>query len=327
MKLEYYPLRLSAPPQAYPPLQLIAGAQRLYGLELRARQPQPQQRRTPVKHAVHLTVYDANGNYLAARDHSLADIATWLVQLPLDLDEIEGFYAAARLAGWEESLLLAAMQAANAAVTVPPPPTYLVVKLEGGVITEHEYLPQSEAQLAVASHCDRDVTELQCVYAIPGADVYSATDDSGDRDAWAFPVAASGSELATLAARLAYSDNVRWTLWEQLKATIALLHAHNLPWQECVTTTHLLTDCPYCGSPRTVVVAHDDLDACIDCGRAWLALCPECEGQNLTWKLEREFSPTGFVTRQWASFVCACGHTWTDGDEEENRCTRLLPVY
>ncbi len=64
---------------------------------------------------------------------------------------------------------------------------YLVVCLDGGVVTEYGYVPALYyAGLAVMAHTDTDKDAV--VYHADG--VISVSDESGDRDAWAFPVQA-----------------------------------------------------------------------------------------------------------------------------------------
>jgi len=63
---------------------------------------------------------------------------------------------------------------------------YVVIFLDGGVITDWQYLSAAEAQLALVDWTDNDTEKRSgpwdhCL-------VYSAESDSGDREAWAFPL-------------------------------------------------------------------------------------------------------------------------------------------
>ena len=75
---------------------------------------------------------------------------------------------------------------------------YLTICLEGGVVTDFEYLKQVAAKLAIASHCDSDPDALSVVGEQQGQPVYTTQDDTGDRDAWAFPVSASLPDIRSV---------------------------------------------------------------------------------------------------------------------------------
>ena len=295
--------------------KVLAGTVTLYKLWVFARKP-GNGRRCRYDQATSVDAFSA-GKWQAAQYLSLTELATYLAQLHVALDALEAFFQAAAAMGWEEELLLEARCAANALIAAPESPTYLVIRLEGGVIVSHAHAPLAEAQMAVASHCDVDTTELHSTAGIPWGAVFSAADASGDRDAWAFPAHDSGANLADLSARVDTLSEHRWQVWDAFVTAAARLRSHGLegPGVELLPGT----GCPYCGSQRAVGAAHEPgLAVCQDCGRAWEDACPECQSSDITftWGLDR--SPTGYVRGQILTWHCGCcENVWNDTEEVE----------
>ncbi len=234
-------------------------------------------------------------------------MARFLADLPLDPDEVDAFFAEAERLGWGDFI----PAAREAAFKPEEEPTYLVLLLDRGMMHEHQYLPLPDAQLAVASHCDRDPTELYSSGALPWGAVYCAADETGDRDAWAFPVAASGYWLADLQARHSQVLTERAATVVQLHAALRQLHTSGLSGPPEPLT---FTGCPYCGGEQYTRAAEDeDLLACQTCGRVWIP-CPDCdEVDTLTYEVQHESTPTGIITAQRLNFQCGrCQKTWMD---------------
>ena len=167
---------------------------------------------------------------------SLAQTAVWLAKLGLSAGDLENFFQAAEMMGWEDDLILEACRAANQFITAPESSAFLVIRLLSGVL-EYEYLPTlAEAQMAVASHCGVDVTQIQSTAGIPWGAVFSAT--NGDKyDAWAFPVHDSGENIADLSSRLEVVSQHRWQLWEAFHTAAARLRIHGLEVPEPLSDT------------------------------------------------------------------------------------------
>jgi len=253
---------------------------------------------------------------------SLPKAAIFLAKLGLDPGDLENFFQAAADMGWEDDLILEACRAVNQFITAPESSAFLVIRLLSGVL-EYEYLPtMAEAQMAVASHCGVETTDLQSTAGIPWGAVFYA--EGGDKyEAWAFPVYDSGENIADLSARVEIVSQHRWQLWEAFHTAAARLRVHGLEVPDPQLPPG--TGCPYCGSQRVEKHLSTELpfQVCCECRFVSPVVCPECGSTDITYTWTPDRSPTGFVRRQTLAWQChTCGHEWNQDeavDEEDSR--------
>lgn len=86
---------------------------------------------------------------------------------------------------------------------------YLVLYFDGGALQDYEHLPYAEAQLALTDHTDADPEHLTPDCAFQTYPIYHTVSDSGDREAYAFPVSATAEELAAFQEGIAKADALR----------------------------------------------------------------------------------------------------------------------
>ncbi|HNT78447.1 MAG TPA: hypothetical protein PKH77_25835, partial [Anaerolineae bacterium] len=108
-----------------------------------------------------------------------------------------------------------------------PAPDYVVVFLDGGVITDWQYLSAAEAQMALVDWTDNDTEKRSgpwdhCL-------VYSAESDSGDREAWAFPLDYARQQAAYAEGDGKAAPAVVTLIPPELAARIAQLWGGELP--------------------------------------------------------------------------------------------------
>jgi len=257
---------------------------------------------------------------------SLAQTAVWLAKLGLSAGDLENFFQAAEMMGWEDDLILEACRAANQFITAPESSAYLVVRLLGGIL-EYEYLPTlAEAQQAVADHCGVDVSQIQSTAGIPWGAVFSAT--NGDKyDAWAFPVHDSGENIANLSAQVEIISQHRWLIWEAFHTAAARLRVHGLEVPDAQLPPG--TGCPYCGSQRVEkhLSTEFPFQVCCECRFVSPVVCPECRSTDITYTWTPDRSPTGFVRRQTLAWQChTCGHEWNQDEAVDEEDSREVPA-
>jgi len=202
---------------------------RVYEFTVYARTPHPGTPRCRISSAVTISSFIGDLRQ-ASRCLTLKSAAEMLAQMGVEPGDLENFFQAATDMGWEDQLVLEASRAANEFITAPECPAYLVIYLLSGVL-EYEYLLMAEAQKAVADHCGVETTDLESTAGIPWGAVFSATDEN-NRDAWAFPVADSGENLADLNKRLEWRTAKYWELHARFNHVVTLLQEHQIPWQD-----------------------------------------------------------------------------------------------
>ncbi len=172
---------------------VLAGDIMLYDLEIwpRVTRVGSRQVKTRRSSAVLIAAY-LSGRCFTIKHHNPVEATSWLASLGIPYQELLNVL---RSHGWEAEIAAATATAELVAPTtwqdsLAAPETadqetpYLVLCLEGGVITEYGHAPSLyHAGLAVMAHTDADKEAV-----IHHADGVISVSDEGNRDAWAFPL-------------------------------------------------------------------------------------------------------------------------------------------
>ncbi|MDX9956062.1 MAG: hypothetical protein RBT75_18330 [Anaerolineae bacterium] len=139
--------------------------------------------------------------WMGTRHFKMPDVAEWLVKMGVNPQPILDL-AAER--GCKNEVIAEANEAvAKVKAQLVPPVDYLVIFMRCGVPDGYGYLPLSEVVSAMEEYCDTEIGTVN------NGDFFSVTDETGERDAFAYPLYQDYAERAVPAAGTAIPVAIR----------------------------------------------------------------------------------------------------------------------